>query len=253
VALFNAVFDTTFCCSRRTWSNFASRLARSQEPAMPEKTTGETSPSRENPPSRAGQGTATEQKQTDQPAQTGGREKGSRRTEAMQGRSAQFLPGPFGIAPMALVRRLLEDVDRMFEEVGGRAMSQGGMQGGGLASAWSPAIELLERDGRLLVRAELPGLSPDDVTIEAEGNSLVIRGERRSELEVEENGVYRTERSYGRFTRAIELPEGADLSKAQARFENGLLEISVPLSEQGNRRRIEIQRSPGETRDSSIH
>jgi HSP20 family protein len=170
----------------------------------------------------------------------------------MQRRRAQFVPGPFGISPMALVRRLLEDVDRMIEEVGvGRATNQGGVQG--LASAWSPAIELLERDGRLVVRAELPGLSPDDVTIEAEGNSLVIRGERRSELEVEENGVYRTERSYGRFTRAIELPEGADLSKAQARFENGLLEISVPLSEQGNRRRIEIQRSPGETRDSSIH
>jgi HSP20 family protein len=167
----------------------------------------------------------------------------------MQRRRAQFVPGPFGISPMALVRRLLEDVDRMIEEVGvGRAMNQGG-----LASAWSPAIELLERDGRLVVRAELPGLSPEDVTIEAEGNSLVIRGERRSELEVEENGVYRTERSYGRFTRAIELPEGADLSKAQARFENGLLEISVPLSEQGNRRRIEIQRSPGESPDSSIH
>jgi HSP20 family protein len=230
---------------------------------MPEKTTGENPSSRENPtprgqgsdnPTSRGQTTASEQKQTNQPAQTDRRERGGRGAGAMERRSAQFVPGAFGFGPMSLVRRLLEDVDRMFEEVGaGRVMSQGAMQGGDLATAWSPAIELFERDGRLVVRAELPGISPDEVTIEADGNSLIIRGERRSELEVEDNGVYRTERSYGRFTRVIDLPEGADVSKAQATFQNGLLEISVPLSEQGNRRRIEIQRSPGEKRDSSVH
>ena len=93
------------------------------------------------------------------------------------------------------------------------------------------------------MRAELPGLSPEDVRVEvASDGSLVIEGERRSEMEAEEEGgVYRSERIYGRFARVIDLPEDVDVDRAQARFENGVLEISLPLSEQSQRRTIQIQ------------
>ena len=110
-----------------------------------------------------------------------------------------------------------------------------------LAQVWSPAIDIVERDGRLVVRADLPGMSADDVRIEIRDDALVLEGERRSEIEVEEEGVYRSERVYGRFSRVIPLPDGADLDKASARFENGVLEIEIPLREDARRRRIEIQ------------
>ena len=92
---------------------------------------------------------------------------------------------------------------------------------------------------------KLPGLSREDVRIEARDDALLLEGERKSEMEVEEQGgIYRSERTYGRFSREIPLPEAADIEKAQARFENGVLEIEVPLREEASRRRrIEIQGS----------
>src|SRR2546427_469881 len=105
------------------------------------------------------------------------------------------------------------------------AGARGGLQRGGLRMDWAPAVEMLERNGQLVVRAELPGLSPDDVRIEVSSDgSLVIEGERRSEVEAEEEGgVYRSERIYGRFSRVIALPDGVDVDRAQARFDNGVL------------------------------
>jgi HSP20 family protein len=134
------------------------------------------------------------------------------------------------LSPFAIVRRLMEDMDRMFEQFGSRP------------GVWSPAVEVFERDGQFVVRADLPGLTPENVTIETSGDSLIIQGERQSELNVEEQGVYRAERSYGRFSRIIPLPEGADVEHATARFDNGVLEVSVPVPARAQgRRRIEIQ------------
>ncbi|MFL5309371.1 MAG: Hsp20/alpha crystallin family protein [Myxococcales bacterium] len=147
------------------------------------------------------------------------------------------------------MRRMMEDLDRMFEDVGSTRRSSGAMPTvggrGGLGADWSPAVDMFERDGQLVVRADLPGLSPDDVRVEVTEGSLVIEGERRSEMEVEEEGSYRSERTYGRFSRAIDLPAGVDPEGAQARFENGVLEVSIPLPEQTRRRRIPIQGSAG--------
>jgi HSP20 family protein len=150
------------------------------------------------------------------------------------------------------MRRMLEDLDRTFEDFGlagdlSGATPAAGTRRGGLPMAWSPAIEMLERDGQLVIRAELPGLSPDDVRIEiADDGSLSIQGERRSEMEAQEKGgVYRTERIYGRFARVIPLPDDVAVDRAQARFENGVLEITLPRSEPSQRRRIEIQRQSG--------
>jgi len=161
--------------------------------------------------------------------------------------------GAFGASPFALMRRMMEDLNRMFEDFGsprsfgGGAMtegSRGDLSRGGLPAVdWTPAIEAFERDRQLVVRADLPGLSPEDVRIEVTDDGLLIEGERRQEMEAEEEGgVYRSERVYGRFSRFLTLPDGVDADKAQARFDNGVLEISIPMTDQASRgRRIEIQ------------
>ena len=173
-----------------------------------------------------------------------------RPSSALQTRASMApLASAFGLSPFSIVRRLMEDMDRMLEEFGsgrGFGSEAGGGESsllrGGLSAVWSPAIEAFERDGQFVVRADLPGLTPEDVTIETTDDALVIQGERQSELSIEEQGVYRAERSYGRFSRIIPLPDGADVDHASARFDNGVLEVSIPLPAlaQG-RRRIEIQ------------
>jgi HSP20 family protein len=107
-----------------------------------------------------------------------------------------------------------------------------------------PDIDVFEREGKLVVRADLPGLSKDDVRVEVDEGALVMQGERRQEREVEGSGTYRSERFYGSFRRVIPLPEGIDPDTAEAHFENGVLEVSFRLPQQKARgKRIEIQES----------
>lgn len=162
--------------------------------------------------------------------------------------------GTFGVnSPFSLMRRMMEDLDRMFEEFGSPRSAGGGatmqatrddLSRGGLAGVdWVPAIEAFERNGQFVVRAELPGLTKEDVRIQVTDEGLLIEGERRHEMEAaEEGGVYRSERVYGRFSRFLNLPDRVDPDKAQARFDNGVLEITIPVTDQRARgRRIEIQ------------
>jgi len=192
-------------------------------------------------PSQSSAGTQTSQGARDQQAGRG--------SGALQRRSS-MPSGTFALSPFMLMRRMMEDLDRMFEDFGSARGSGGNLSSlgdrGGLGMDWSPPVEMFERDGQLVIRADLPGLSPDDVRIEVSDDALVIEGERRSEIEVEdEGGVYRSERTYGRFSRAIALPDEVDASQAQARFDNGVLEIVLPLPEQSQRRRIPIQGASG--------
>jgi HSP20 family protein len=149
-----------------------------------------------------------------------------------------FFPSPrefFTANPFSLMRRMSEEMDRMFGEFG-LAGSQGER------NLWSFPIEISERDGQYVVHAELPGLKPEDIKVEVNGNSLVIQGERRYEQNTGEGGVRRTERRYGQFYRAITLPEGIRPEQVNAKFDNGLLEVSVPVPQnQANRRQIPVQ------------
>jgi len=140
----------------------------------------------------------------------------------------------FSSSPFSLMRRLSEQMDRAFGPFLER--SAGGEQW------WSPAVEVAEREGQLRVRADLPGLKPEDVHVEVSHDQLVIQGERKSEHEETDRGVYRSERRYGQFYRAVPLPEGASGEQAKAQFNNGVLEITLPLPEQkSNRREIPIE------------
>jgi HSP20 family protein len=141
-----------------------------------------------------------------------------------------------GSGAYEMMRRFSEEMDRafghIFENLG---LSQ--RRGLGEQMAWAPAVEIFERDNNVIVRAELPGLSADDVKVEMTDEGLVIHGERKREKEEEHEGWYRSERSYGEFRRLISMPEGVNADQAKARFENGVLEITVPIPESARRRR----------------
>ena len=125
-----------------------------------------------------------------------------------------------------------------------RAFSEFSGSNNGDTSLWTPAIEVSQRDGQYVVHAELPGLKPEDVKVEVLDDALVIEGERKYEHEEDRGGVHRTERRYGRFYRAIPLPEGANADQARARFENGVLEVMIPVSQQqSDRRQIPVEPS----------
>lgn len=96
---------------------------------------------------------------------------------------------------------------------------------------WLPAIEVFEKNGMLHIKAELPGLKKEDVTIEATAEGITIKGERKLEFKEEkkDEGYFRTERVYGEFSRFIPLPEGALTDKINATFVDGVLEIVTPL------------------------
>jgi HSP20 family protein len=128
----------------------------------------------------------------------------------------------FQLSPFQLMRHFTEEMDRMWSGFGRGRTSEESM-------AWRPTVDVMERNGKLQVRAELPGLSEKDVKVSIENDTLILQGERKREEEKEEGGWYRSERSYGSFYRAIPLPEGAETDKANARFQNGLLEIEMPV------------------------
>lgn len=143
--------------------------------------------------------------------------------------------------PFTIMRRMSEDMDQMLRGFGFAPWPQ--PSGRGQSWDFSPPIEVYERNGKLTVRAELPGLSKDDVKVEVTDDGLMISGERRDENEERGEGFYRSERSYGRFQRIIPLPpDVTDVEAAEAKFENGVLEVSLPVPEsRGRRREIPVQ------------
>ena len=104
----------------------------------------------------------------------------------------------------------------------------------------------------VVVRAELPGLKAEEVQIEVTEDGLVLSGERTFERDLEKGGVHRTEIRYGRFYRVIPLPEGANVDQTKAKFDNGVLEVTLPLAEQASkRRRIQVESGAASSADNS--
>jgi HSP20 family protein len=105
---------------------------------------------------------------------------------------------------------------------------------------WMPAMDLVETDDRFVLRADLPGLAEDDIKIEFDDGTLTVSGERKAEHEAKSEGYYRVERAFGSFSRSLTLPQGVDAEAVTARFDRGVLEISIPKPEERKPRRIEI-------------
>lgn len=95
------------------------------------------------------------------------------------------------------------------------------------SEGWIPAIDVLSRDGNLVIQTELPGVKQEDVEITLSDHVLTISGERKAEKEEQDGGYYVKECRYGSFGRSLALPEGVDESRVSARFRNGVLEVTV--------------------------
>ena len=115
--------------------------------------------------------------------------------------------------------------------------------GSGGLRRWVPAMDLVETEDRFVLRADLPGLTEDDVSIEFENNVLTVSGERKAEHEDRKEGYYRVERSYGSFSRSLTLPEGVDPEAVEASFDNGVLEVRIPKPEERKPRKVAIKPS----------
>ena len=111
---------------------------------------------------------------------------------------------------------------------------------GGTLRRWMPAMDLVESGDHFVLRADLPGMSEEDVKIELEDGTLTVSGERNAEHEEREEGYYRVERAFGAFSRSLTLPKGIDADGVTANFDRGVLEIRIPKPEERKPRRIEI-------------
>jgi HSP20 family protein len=120
--------------------------------------------------------------------------------------------------------------DRFFERPGNR----------GAVRRWIPAMDLVESGDHLVLRADLPGMSEDDVDIEVKDGVLTISGERKEEHEEKDEGYHRVERAFGSFSRSLSLPEGVDVDKVEANFDDGVLEVRVPKPQEKQPTRVQI-------------
>ena len=149
---------------------------------------------------------------------------------------------PFGIMkrwdPFDEMRSVQSEMDRLFDRFFGL---QHPTEYGGYRGAWMPSVESFLKDGKLVFRAELPGVDPKDLDVSITDRELVIKGERKHEKDAkEENYVYK-EISYGSFERHFALPEGVKTDELKAKFTNGILEVTVPAAGVSKARKIEIE------------
>jgi HSP20 family protein len=156
--------------------------------------------------------------------------------------------------PFAFMRRFVEEMDWLFKDFGVEARwhiprlfshvpSYRRTEARLPAAVWAPKVDVLEREGELIVRIDLPGLTREDINVEVTDDLLTIHGERKHEKKEEREGYKYSECSYGSFYRAIPLPEGIDSTKASADFHKGVLEVVMPKTSppEPSARRLEVR------------
>ena len=162
-------------------------------------------------------------------------------------KETSLAPSRLSRDPFTLLRQMTSELDRVFDEP---AWPSFGFPTSAIAVpnvvGWAPEIDVFEKDGRFVTRVDLPGMKKEDVKVEVTDGHLAISGERKRESEETKDNVYRSEREYGGFYRAVPLPDGVKLEDVKAAFSDGVLEVSVPLPAKAEAkvRRVEI----GETK-----
>jgi HSP20 family protein len=139
--------------------------------------------------------------------------------------------------PLREFSTLQNEMNRLFDTVFDTPAPGGN---GKTLRRWMPAMDLVESGDHFVLRADLPGLSEEDVKIELEDTTLTISGERKAEHESNGEGYYRLERASGSFSRTLQLPKGIDAEAVTASFDRGVLEVRIPKPEERKPRRIEI-------------
>ena len=134
------------------------------------------------------------------------------------------------------LRNLQREVDSLFDQFFNRSGSDEGT-----AAVWSPRTDLVEKDDAFHLRLDVPGMSKDDIRINLQNGALTVSGERSSEKTEEGEEYVRVERAFGNFHRTFRLPDAVDPDRIEATYEDGVLLINVPKTEENTRRQIEIQ------------
>jgi HSP20 family protein len=150
------------------------------------------------------------------------------------------LPKPFSVFEgsfgFPLFQRLSRELDDMFNTFGLERNFYEPVNSG-----WTPEVEMFMKGNELIVRADVPGLKKEDLTIELTEEAVIVRGERKHEKVEKEEGFYRAERGYGSFYRSLPLPEGVKIENAKATVHDGVLEITVPVAKvETKTRKLEI-------------
>ena len=132
---------------------------------------------------------------------------------------------------------LLQDrMNRMFDDAGRTWRNDEPAA----TTTWSPAVDIFETEGEIVVKAELPGMERKDITLNLERNVLTLKGERRFEKETKDENYHRIERSYGGFSRTFSIPATVDEEKIHAEYKEGVLKIVLPKKEQAKPKQIRI-------------
>jgi HSP20 family protein len=145
------------------------------------------------------------------------------------------MPAVVRFDPFRDLTSLRDEMNRLFNRTVGEGVSSG--------SAWTPAVDIFDTEEAIVLRAELPGLSTEDIEIEIDDNVLTLKGERRFQETVDEGRFYRLERAYGHFQRSVTLPQGVKADEISADFENGVLSVRVPKADEVKPRKIAIAAS----------
>jgi HSP20 family protein len=140
-------------------------------------------------------------------------------------------------SPFAEIDRLHREMGRLFDGLPAAVDKDTAL----FCGAWSPAVDVIDQKDAILVKADLPGLSKDDLDVSIENNVLTIRGEKKEESNQKDGEVVRAERYYGMFQRTFTLPTSVDPSKVEAKFRDGVLELKITKKEEAKPRQIKVE------------
>ena len=132
--------------------------------------------------------------------------------------------------------RMRNDMDKFFNQFFSRTLNQDDYP----QIDWNPRVDIMEKENEYLVRAELPGLTKDDVKITLQDNVLTVKGEKNEEVKEENKNFHLCERNYGKFMRSFRIPTPVEKNKIDASFKDGILNIRLPKSEEAKPQEIEI-------------
>jgi HSP20 family protein len=144
--------------------------------------------------------------------------------------------------PVAELNTIQTEMNRLFNTF----FDQPAPGGRGAGRRWIPAMDLIETGDQYVLRADLPGMSEEDVNVQLQDSVLTVSGERKAESEQQQEGYYRLERAFGAFSRSLTLPEGVNPDGVKAHFDRGVLEITIPKPEQKKPRQVRISVSGAE-------
>jgi HSP20 family protein len=156
------------------------------------------------------------------------------RTMRLTRREKQTREAP---APLYELNRVRSEINRLFEEPFGYESGSGFFEG------WQPAVDVVEDRDNVIVRAELPGMKQEEISVSLDGNILMISGERKQEEESDGVETFRAERYFGRFQRILMLPHPVDPKDVRATYKDGVLSITLPKSEAARPHQIEVRTS----------